>query len=220
MPICPIVCSAKSVTRSIAMRKPRSALTEKNGMRIDVAPPADDDLPTDVAWLVAQGATSPSAGHRTRAFFDEATNPCTRAFLMSQRGLLRPDRCHARMRETLHSAKGNPLMMARLNRIRPGIVAVAALSIILLAPAPPPKPRRLHQPAAAAPGRLPGVTGQAHRLHAPVLQAVQFKDSSGNVVGFDVDMLDLVAKKLGVTREIVDRLGVDHFRRGVRGAEV
>ena len=32
----------------------------------------------------------------------------------------------------------------------------------------------------------------------------QFKDSSGNVVGFDVDMLDLVAKKLGVTQEIVD----------------
>ena len=44
------------------MRKPRSALTEKNRMRIDVAPPADGDLPTEVAWLVAQGETTPSAG--------------------------------------------------------------------------------------------------------------------------------------------------------------
>lgn len=32
----------------------------------------------------------------------------------------------------------------------------------------------------------------------------QFKDSSGNVVGFDVDIMDLVAKKLGVKQEIVD----------------
>ena len=32
----------------------------------------------------------------------------------------------------------------------------------------------------------------------------QFKDDAGNVVGFDVDLMDLVAKKLGVTQEIVD----------------
>ena len=32
----------------------------------------------------------------------------------------------------------------------------------------------------------------------------QFKDDSGNVVGFDVDVMDLVAKKLGVQQEIVD----------------
>ena len=32
----------------------------------------------------------------------------------------------------------------------------------------------------------------------------QFKDSSNKVVGFDVDMMDLVAKKLGVTQEIFD----------------
>ncbi|MEQ4726104.1 ABC transporter substrate-binding protein [Nonomuraea sp. B19D2] len=32
----------------------------------------------------------------------------------------------------------------------------------------------------------------------------QFKDASGKIVGFDVDMVDLVAKKLGVTQEIVD----------------
>ncbi len=32
----------------------------------------------------------------------------------------------------------------------------------------------------------------------------QFKDDAGKVVGFDVDVVDLVAKKLGVTQEIVD----------------
>ena len=32
----------------------------------------------------------------------------------------------------------------------------------------------------------------------------QFKDASNQVVGFDVDLMDLVAKKLGVTQEIVD----------------
>ncbi|MGI5273745.1 transporter substrate-binding domain-containing protein [Nonomuraea sp. CA-218870] len=32
----------------------------------------------------------------------------------------------------------------------------------------------------------------------------QFKDDSGKIVGFDVDIVDLVAKKLGVEQEIVD----------------
>ncbi|MEV0585793.1 ABC transporter substrate-binding protein [Nonomuraea sp. NPDC050310] len=32
----------------------------------------------------------------------------------------------------------------------------------------------------------------------------QFKDSSGKIVGFDVDIVDLAAKKLGLTQEIVD----------------
>ncbi len=32
----------------------------------------------------------------------------------------------------------------------------------------------------------------------------EFKDDSGKVVGFDFDLMDLVAKKLGVTTEIVD----------------
>ncbi|MCF6470190.1 amino acid ABC transporter substrate-binding protein [Nonomuraea sp. MG754425] len=32
----------------------------------------------------------------------------------------------------------------------------------------------------------------------------QFKDASGNVVGFDVDIVDLAAKKLGLTQNIVD----------------
>ena len=32
----------------------------------------------------------------------------------------------------------------------------------------------------------------------------QFKDDSGKIVGFDVDLMDLVAKDLGVTQEVVD----------------
>ncbi|MER6946881.1 ABC transporter substrate-binding protein [Nonomuraea sp. NPDC000554] len=32
----------------------------------------------------------------------------------------------------------------------------------------------------------------------------QFKDASGKIVGFDVDIVDLAAKKLGVTQDIVD----------------
>jgi polar amino acid transport system substrate-binding protein len=32
----------------------------------------------------------------------------------------------------------------------------------------------------------------------------QYKDDSGKVLGFDVDLMDLVAKKLGVTQDIVD----------------
>ncbi|HRW18670.1 MAG TPA: ABC transporter substrate-binding protein [Dermatophilaceae bacterium] len=39
-----------------------------------------------------------------------------------------------------------------------------------------------------------------HLAYAPF----QYPDDSGKVVGFDVDMMDLVAKKLGVKQEIVD----------------
>jgi polar amino acid transport system substrate-binding protein len=39
-----------------------------------------------------------------------------------------------------------------------------------------------------------------HLPYAPF----QSKDSSGKVVGFDVDLIDLVAQKLGVTQEIID----------------
>ena len=48
----------------------------------------------------------------------------------------------------------------------------------------------------------------------------EFKDGS-KVVGFDVDLMDLVAKKLGVEQEIVDiEFAADHLRRGVRRQEV
>jgi polar amino acid transport system substrate-binding protein len=48
-----------------------------------------------------------------------------------------------------------------------------------------------------APGKLTTCTN----LPYPPFQS---KDASGKVVGFDVDMIDLVAKKLGVTQDIVD----------------
>jgi len=44
------------------------------------------------------------------------------------------------------------------------------------------------------------LTTCTHLPYAPF----QSKDASGRVVGFDVDLIDLVAKKLGVTQEIVD----------------
>jgi polar amino acid transport system substrate-binding protein len=44
------------------------------------------------------------------------------------------------------------------------------------------------------------LTTCTHLPYAPF----QSKDPSGKVVGFDVDLIDLVARKLGVTQEIVD----------------
>jgi polar amino acid transport system substrate-binding protein len=44
------------------------------------------------------------------------------------------------------------------------------------------------------------LTTCTHLPYAPF----QSKDPTGKVVGFDVDLIDLVAKKLGVTQEIVD----------------
>lgn len=44
------------------------------------------------------------------------------------------------------------------------------------------------------------LTTCTHLPYAPF----QSKDGSGKVVGFDVDLIDLVARKLGVTQEIVD----------------
>jgi polar amino acid transport system substrate-binding protein len=44
------------------------------------------------------------------------------------------------------------------------------------------------------------LTTCTHLPYAPF----QSKDATGKVVGFDVDLIDLVAKKLGVTQEIVD----------------
>lgn len=48
-----------------------------------------------------------------------------------------------------------------------------------------------------APGKLTVCT---HLPYAPF----QYPDESGKIVGFDVDMMDLVAKKLGVTQAIID----------------
>ena len=52
-------------------------------------------------------------------------------------------------------------------------------------------------PTTIQPGKLLVCT---HLSYKPF----QFKDEAGKVVGFDVDLIDLVAKELGVTQEIVD----------------
>ena len=96
-------------------------------------------------------------------------------------------------------------MMARLKRIRQGIVAVEALSIILLAACAPTQTPSSSPAGGGTPGQVSLVSpGKLMVCTHLSYKPFQFKDSSGNVVGFDVDMLDLVAKKLGVTQEIVD----------------
>ncbi|MEZ5202014.1 MAG: transporter substrate-binding domain-containing protein [Micropruina glycogenica] len=57
--------------------------------------------------------------------------------------------------------------------------------------------RRGAAPTLVSAGKLTVCTHLAYR-------PFQFKDDAGKTVGFDVDLMDLVAKKLGVTQEIVD----------------
>jgi polar amino acid transport system substrate-binding protein len=109
--------------------------------------------------------------------------------------------------EEIPSSKGNPLIAARLKRARQIIVAIAALSTIVLAAcAPTQTPSSSSSPAGSgSPGQVSLVTpGKlivcSHLSYKPF----EFKDSSNKVVGFDVDLMDLVAKKLGVTLEIFD----------------
>lgn len=52
-------------------------------------------------------------------------------------------------------------------------------------------------PKLVNPGKLTVCT---HLAYKPF----QYKDASGKIIGFDVDLMDLVAKDLGVTQEIVD----------------
>jgi polar amino acid transport system substrate-binding protein len=52
-------------------------------------------------------------------------------------------------------------------------------------------------PALVAAGKLTVCT---HLAYKPF----QYKDDSNKIVGFDVDLMDVVAKKLGVTQDIVD----------------
>lgn len=98
---------------------------------------------------------------------------------------------------------------ARLRRVR--IVAAAALSALALAACGSSSTDGGSGSEASAGGGGSNDSGVSlvnagkltvctHLSYKPF----QFKDSSGNVVGFDVDIMDLVAKKLGVTQEIVD----------------
>lgn len=93
--------------------------------------------------------------------------------------------------------------------MRAALVGVAALSLSTLAAC-----ANYSTPTTAAPaGSASGGAAAAPTLIKPGTLLVcthlsykpfQFKDDSGKVVGFDVDLMDLVAKKLGATQEIVD----------------
>lgn len=107
--------------------------------------------------------------------------------------------------------RGEPPKGSRLSImpaiVRRSVVALAALSAILATAC---------APAEQSPNAAPASGGSSSGAFAPVsagklsvcthlsYKPFQYKDSSGKVVGFDVDMMDLVAKKLGLTQEIVD----------------
>ncbi|MCW3156551.1 transporter substrate-binding domain-containing protein [Micropruina sonneratiae] len=97
-------------------------------------------------------------------------------------------------------------MFSSHKRVRAALAGVAALGLTGLAAC-----ANYSTPTTAAPEG--SASGGAVSLIEPGKLLVcthlsykpfQFKDDSGTVVGFDVDMMDLVAKKLGVTQEIVD----------------
>lgn len=97
-------------------------------------------------------------------------------------------------------------MSFRPKALRAALAGVAALSLSVLAAcanystpttAAPQGSGSAAGPALVQPGKLMVCT---HLAYKPF----QFKDESNKTVGFDVDLMDLVAKKLGVTQEIVD----------------
>lgn len=100
-------------------------------------------------------------------------------------------------------------MTSHRRHLRALLAGLAALSLSTLAacanysqPAAPATPTATTSSSAPAvslvtPGKLTMCT---HLSYKPF----EFKDDAGNVVGFDVDLVNLVAKKLGVTTEIVD----------------
>jgi len=97
----------------------------------------------------------------------------------------------------------------RTTRLKAALAVVSALSLSTLAAcanysqpaasssAPATSGGSMAAPTTIQPGKLLVCT---HLSYKPF----QFKDESGKVVGFDVDLMDLVAKKLNVTQEIVD----------------
>ncbi len=98
-------------------------------------------------------------------------------------------------------------MTYRFKPLRAAIAGVAALSLSMLGAC-----ANYSQPAATASAPVSGASSGPALVEAGKLlvcthlsyKPFQFKDESGKVVGFDVDLMDLVAKKLGVTQEIVD----------------
>lgn len=95
------------------------------------------------------------------------------------------------------------MSLTRTNWIRAGLAAVSAAALVALsACANYTQPAASGGAAATAPALVAAgkLTVCTHLAYKPF----QFKDSSNKTVGFDVDVMDLVAKKLGVTQEIVD----------------
>ncbi|HOQ54065.1 MAG TPA: transporter substrate-binding domain-containing protein [Micropruina sp.] len=102
-------------------------------------------------------------------------------------------------------------MSFRPKALRAALAGVAALSLSMLAAC-----ANYSTPTTAVPAGTG--TGGGTAAAAPTLvkdgkltvcthlayKPFQFKDDSGKTVGFDVDLMDLVAKKLGVTQEIFD----------------
>ena len=96
--------------------------------------------------------------------------------------------------------------MSRLRTLRAAsVAAVALLSTLTLASC-----ANYSQPSASASA---GASDGAVSLIAPgkltvcthlAYKPFQFKDDANTIVGFDVDLMDVVAKSLGVTQEIVD----------------
>ncbi len=92
-------------------------------------------------------------------------------------------------------------MRIKLSRVRAALVAVAAALAVSLTGCAN-SGTTTTTTAGSGPQLIQSgkLTVCTHLAYKPF----QFKDSSGKIVGFDVDLMDLVAKKLGVTQEIVD----------------
>lgn len=98
-------------------------------------------------------------------------------------------------------------MSSSHKRLRAGLAGVAALSLSVLAAC-----ANYSQPATSSSGPAAS-SGAAVALVTPgkltmcthlSYKPFEYKDDQGNVIGFDVDLVNLVAKKLGVTTEVVD----------------
>ncbi len=94
-------------------------------------------------------------------------------------------------------------MKTRPTRIRAALAAVSAAALVALSAC-----ANYSQPTTAAPGDQSKpqlvadgkLTVCTHLAYKPF----QFKDDAGAIIGFDVDLMDVVAKHLGVTQDIVD----------------
>lgn len=94
-----------------------------------------------------------------------------------------------------------------MSKLRTVVLAVAAGATALTLTA------CANNSAQPAPGSSAGGGASEYSLITPgkltvcthlAFKPFQYKDSSGKIVGYDVDLMDLVAKDLGVTQEIVD----------------